>query len=90
MTEPTPCLLVLRKLKEAIDARMTGTGVQSVGHKGRTLEYATMNVGEMMKYYMQLWRQCPAAQAELPELQPLDGPTGTRGRPAIFVGSGRV
>lgn len=90
MTEPTPCLLVLQKLKEAIDARMTGEGVQSVGHKGRSLEYANMSVSDMVKYYIQLWRQCPAAQAVLPELQQLDAPTGTRGRPAVFLGRGFV
>jgi hypothetical protein len=90
MSEPSPCLVTLRKLKAAIDARMSGEGVQSVGHKGRSMEYANMNVGDMIKYYAQLWKQCPQAQAELPELQPLDAPTARRGRPAIFVGNGRV
>jgi len=84
--QDTPCLLVLRKLKAAIDQRMTGEGVQSVGHKGRTMEYANLNVSDMVKYYMQLWKQCPAAQAELPEMQTLESTTGTRGRPAIFMG----
>ncbi len=85
-----PCLVMLRKLKAAIDQRMTGEGVQSVGHKGRTMEYANLNVGDMVKYYIQLWKQCPAAQAELPEMQPLDATTGTRGRPPIFMGRGYV
>jgi hypothetical protein len=84
------CLETLRELKTAIDARMTGKQVQSVGHKGRNLAYSEMNVSDMIAYYRQLWRQCPEAQEELPELQPLDAPTGTRGRPAMGFGSGRV
>lgn len=90
MTETTPCIDILRKLKEAIDTRMMGEGLHSVGHKGRTMAYANMNVSDMVKYYIQLWKQCPAAQAELPELLPLDATTGTRGRPAIFMGRGYV
>ena len=75
-----PCLVTLRELKAAIDARMLGRQVQSVGHKGRSMEYAETSLSDMISYYNQLWRQCPDAQAELPELKPLDQPSYARGR----------
>lgn len=79
-----PCLLTLRELKTAIDARMLGRQVQSVGHKGRTMAYADTSLSDMIAYYNQLWRQCPDAQAEMPELKPLDQPSYARG-PAMKV-----
>lgn len=85
-----PCLAELRTLKAAIDAKMTGRQVQTVGHGGRNVGYSEMRVDYMVAYYRQLWAQCPAAQAELPELQALDQPVGTRGRPAVFLGRGHV
>lgn len=80
------CLETLRDLKAAIDARLLGRQVQSVDHKGRSISYSEMSVSDMITYYRQLWLQCPEAQAELPELKPLDAPPGARGRPARFLG----
>lgn len=85
-----PCLARLRELYAKINARIDGGQVQSVGHKGRNLAYSETSVADMIKFYNQLWRQCPEAQAELPELKPLDTPAVTRGRPAVFVGRGTV
>lgn len=87
MTEPTPpCLVELRALKARIDARIAGTAVQSYGNKGRNLGFAEVSVDSMIAYYRQLWAQCEAAQAELPNLQPLDQPVGTRGAPGRRYG----
>ncbi len=88
--EVPECLATLRELKAVIDARMLGRQVQSVGHKGRQMAYAETPVKDLIAYYRQLWAQCPAAQAELPELKPLDAAVGTRGKPAVFVGRGHV
>jgi len=89
MAEPE-CLVRLRELKAKIDQRIDGGQVTSVGHRGRSLQYSETSVNDMIRYYNQLWQQCPAAQAELPQLVPLDQHVATRGRPAVFVGSGRV
>lgn len=79
-------------LKAAIDARMSGKQVTSVGHKGRNLEYAEAPIRELISYYNQCRRACADAMAdpELIEINPLDLPFGTRGRPARFAGRGHV
>ncbi len=86
----SPCLAKCRELYEAITARTLGQQVQSVGHKGRQVGYSDTSLGDMIALYRQLWAQCPDAQAELPTLKPLEQPTGTRGRPAQFLGKGHV
>ena len=58
--------------------------------KGRQVGYSDTSLSDMISLYRQLWAQCPSAQAELPALKPLDQPTGTRGRPAQFLGKGHV
>ncbi len=89
IAEP-PCLLTARRLHDAIIARTLGEQVQSVGHRGRQVAYAEMSLKDMIVMYRQVWAACPAARLELPDLQPLDQPVVTRGRPAHFVGKGYV
>lgn len=86
----SPCLARCRSLHDAIVAKMSGKSVHGAGAKGRSVTYAEADVNDMIKLYQQLWRACPDAQAELPELKPLDQPVATRGRPAVLVGSGHV
>lgn len=91
MSEVTPpCLALARKLYAAIEARMTGEQVQSVNHKSRGLEYAQTSLKDMVNAYINVWNRCADAQAELPELQPIDGPTAKRGRPVVRIGGGRA
>lgn len=86
-----PCLVELRALKASIDEAMNSGQVQSIGRKDRNVAYVPVNVNDRIRYYNQLWKQCPAAQEELPQLTPLDGPQGgTRGRPARYVGRSHV
>jgi hypothetical protein len=84
----SPCHQLARDLKTTIDARMKGEQVQSVGHKGRQLEYADMPIAQLISYYNQIRNSCPDAKAdpELIAINPLDQPTGTRGRPAVRPG----
>lgn len=81
------CLETVRELHAAITARMTGRQVQSVGHRGRTLSYSDTSISDMISLYRQLWAQCPEAQAELPNLQPLDAHVSTTPRqPGRYAG----
>lgn len=82
----SPCLANVRALYDAIMAKSTGRQVQSMGHRGRDMSYSEMDVKDMISLYRQLWQQCPDAQVQLPDLKPLDAVTGTRGRPAQFLG----
>lgn len=81
-----PCLVELRALKAVIDARVRGEQVSSAGHKGRSITHSEVSLDSQIAYYRQLWRACPDAAAELPDLQPLDSLGGTRGRAARFTG----
>lgn len=89
---PSGCYELCKKLKASIDARLTGTQVQSVGHKTKMLEYRDVPLKELIAYYNQVRNSCAEALAdpELIAIAPLDQPTGTRGRPARFVGRGYV
>lgn len=84
----SPCHALARKLKATIDARLTGGQVQSLGHKGRNLEYADVPLKELIAYYNQVRNGCPDALAdpELIAISPLDLPTGPRGRPGVRLG----
>lgn len=89
-TPDTPCVAYLRKLQAAIEERTLGELATSVGHKGRTVQFAEVSVEKMINIYRQRWAACPdAAAAGLPEMQPLDGPVGARA-PARFMGRGYV
>ncbi len=83
-----PCHQLVKDLKAAIDARMLGKQVQSLGHKGRNLSYAEQPLKELIAYYNQMRQGCPDALAdpELAAIAPLDQPTTTRGAPARFLG----
>jgi len=83
-----PCHQLVKDLKAAIDARMLGKQVQSLGHKGRNLSYAEQPLKELIAYYNQMRQGCPGALAdpELAAIAPLDQPTTTRGAPARFLG----
>lgn len=84
----SPCHQLARDLKATIDTRLTGKQVQSLGHKGRNLEYASATLSELIAYYNQVRKGCPDALAdpELIAIAPLDQPTGTRGRPGTRPG----
>ncbi len=88
----TPCHQLARDLKAAIDARMLGKQVQSVGHKGRSLSYSDQPLPALIAYYNQIRQSCADAMSdpELIEVRPLDQPTTRRGRPARFTGRGYV
>lgn len=88
----TPCHQLAKDLKAAIDARMLGTQAQSVGHKGRNVQFADVSLDKLIAYYRQTRFACPDAMADsdLHDVLPLDGPVGTRGAPMIFSGGGRV
>lgn len=83
-----PCHQLARDLKAAIDARMLGRQVASVGHKGRTLAYADQPLPSLIAYYNQVRQSCADALADpdLIAIAPLDQPTTTRGAPARFLG----
>lgn len=84
----SPCHQLARELKATIDARLTGRQVQSIGHKGRNLEYMQTPIKELIAYYNQVRSSCPDALADpdLIAIAPLDQPTGTRGRPGVRAG----
>lgn len=84
----SPCHQLVKDLKTAIDARMLGKQVSSLGHKGRSLAYAEQPLKELIAYYNQMRQGCPdaLADAELVAIAPLDQPTTTRGAPARFLG----
>lgn len=88
----SPCHQLVKDLKATIDARMTGKQVSSVGHRGRSLEYAETPLKELIAYYNQVRNGCADALAdpELIEVRPLDQQFGTRGRPAQFMGRRNV
>ena len=88
MSEISPCHQLAKDLKAAIDQRMLGTKAQSVGHKGRNIAYAETPTKDLIAYYRQVRNSCPDAIAdlELIDIMPLDGPSGTRGRPISFAG----
>ncbi len=73
------CLDDCRELYTAIKARSMGKAVQSSGHKDRSASFANADLGQMIKLYIQLRAQCPAALAELPALTELEASTATRG-----------
>lgn len=87
----TPCVAFLRKLLAAIEERSLGEQATSVGHKGRSMQYAELSLEQMVNFYRQRYAICPdVADTDLPELQALNGPVGRRGRPAQFLGRGHV
>lgn len=88
----TPCHQLAKDLKAAIDARMLGKKAQSVGHKGRNVAFTETSTKDLIAYYNQVRSGCPDAceDLDLLHISPLDGPTGTRGRPAVFHGRGHV
>ncbi|MGE3064124.1 MAG: hypothetical protein AB7K67_00940 [Hyphomicrobiaceae bacterium] len=73
------CSTDLAALYEAIMARTTGKAVQQAGAKSRQVSYANVPLGEMIKLYRQLWRQC-GKDSGLPLLDELDASTAQRGQ----------
>lgn len=88
----SPCHQLALDLKAAIDARLLGKQVQSVGHKGRNVSYAEQPINSLIAYYNQVRQGCPDALADatLIAIAPLNQPTTTRGAPARFLGKAWV
>lgn len=82
----TTTLQLCRDLKAAIDARMLGRQIQSAGERGRNVSYADLPVKDLISYYRQMRSQCAEAQAELPDIQPLDAPISERRPPIGHLG----
>lgn len=84
----SPCYDLAKKLKAAIDERMLGEQVQSIGQRGRTVAYADVPLDKLIAYYNQTRNACPEALEDtaLIAIAPLDQPTTTRGGPARFAG----
>lgn len=87
---PSPCLVKCRELAAAVEARILGKQVQSVGHKSRNLSYADVSTEDLIAYYRQHWLACPDAQKELVEPKSLKTQTVTRGRPISYKGRSHV
>lgn len=75
-------------LKARIDKAALGELVVSAGAKGRQVTYTPAQINQMIALYNQYRKACPDALADpdLIELQPLDQPQGSRGRPAAYFG----
>jgi hypothetical protein len=88
----SPCHKLARDLKAAIDARMRGEQVTQIGHRGRNMSFAEVNLNQLISYYNQTRAGCPDALAdpELIAIAPVDQPFVTRGRPAVYLGKSTV
>lgn len=88
----SPCHQRAKDLFDAIQARALGTQAQSVGHKGRNVQFSEMSTNHLISLYNQSRNLCADALADpdLIPLSPLDAPGTTRGRPLGYAARGRV